>query len=189
KTLLEKTKDPNAEEAWEDFVSYYHEFMIMVLRKSTIPEKDQDDLVQQILLRLWKAMPDFEFDRNKGRFRTWLSFIIRNVIIDYVRKKKNDKISFVDMSVLPEKEQDFSEIDKKIEMEWQAHIGKLAMETIEKTFSDRAVKAFKMSLNGSPIEEIREFLQVKENSAYRMVKRVKNSFFKEIDTLRSNLEL
>ncbi|MBF0197018.1 MAG: sigma-70 family RNA polymerase sigma factor [Planctomycetes bacterium] len=188
-TLLERARDPDDEIAWDEFVSYYQSFIQMVVKKMNVKDKDQEDLVQVIVIKLWKSIPNFQFDHSKAKFRTWLSHIIRNTIIDYVRKDKKDVLHLTDQAILNDISQSSSELDEQIEKEWQLHVTGLAMQKIERTFSQRAVKAFKMSLRGDSIGEISQVLNIKDNSSYKLIKRVKNSFFKEIKNLKTHLEM
>jgi RNA polymerase sigma-70 factor (ECF subfamily) len=75
-----------------------------------------------------------------------------------------------------------------IEREWQIHVTKLALNNIASKFTKRAINAFKMHLNGEPIEKISQQLEIKENSSYRLVNRVKKYFVLEINNLKENLE-
>ena len=68
-TLLERIKNPLDESSWEDFVRYYQPFIYGVVRGMRIPHHDAEEIVQTILLKAWKKLPDFEYDRARGRFR------------------------------------------------------------------------------------------------------------------------
>ena len=84
-TLIQRAQNPDDASAWDDFVKYYETFIKMVLNKSNVPFSDVDDLVQDILLKVWKGLPGYEYRREKARFRTWFGTIIRNTVIN-VRK-------------------------------------------------------------------------------------------------------
>jgi len=186
-SLLERIKDPDDANAWEDFTLCYESFIHAVVYKMNVGSNDRDDLVQNILLKVWKVMPDFDFDKNKAKFRTWLSYVIRNTVIDFYRlKKKQSAQKLIDTP-------DFVEdpncsIESMIEKEWQIHVTKLALESISEKFTERAINAFKMHLNGESIQKISEELNIKENSSYRLVNRVKKYFILEINNLKENLE-
>ena len=52
-TLIQRAQNPEDEQAWDDFVSYYESFIKMVLFKSNISLNDTDDLIQAILIRIY----------------------------------------------------------------------------------------------------------------------------------------
>ena len=47
---------------------------------------DFEDLVQDVLLKLWKGLDSY--DKEKSKFRTWLSHVTRNTVLSYFRTKK-----------------------------------------------------------------------------------------------------
>ena len=95
-TLIQRAKNPDDHQAWDDFVRYYKSFIKMVLRKSRISFNEEDDLIQTILLRVWKGLPKYEYNRQQARFRTWLSTIIRNAVITHVNRLKDKGDNSVD---------------------------------------------------------------------------------------------
>ena len=85
-TLLQRAIDQNDETAWKEFVSYYQDFIVMVLSKMAVLPDYKDDLTQEILIKLWKNLESY--NRERAQFRTWLSTIIRNTVF---RSMKTDR--------------------------------------------------------------------------------------------------
>lgn len=54
--------------------------------RSTRSASDAEDIVQESFLKAWKNL--FSFDPKKARFKTWLMRIVRNTMIDVLRKRK-----------------------------------------------------------------------------------------------------
>ena len=144
KTLLQRVQDKDDKEAWDDFVFYYRDFLKMVLVKMNFNEQDSNDVIQEVLLKLWKKLPDFTTD-GKAKFRTWLSRIIRNSAIDYLRKQKETE----EISEEPEIANE-PEVSKFIQEEWEVHIVALALKKIQPVFSEKAMLAFKMAMKNTP---------------------------------------
>jgi RNA polymerase sigma factor (sigma-70 family) len=186
-SLLERIKDPSDAHAWEDFTQCYESFIHAVVFKMNIGNNDREDLVQNILLKVWKAMPDFSFDKSKAKFRTWLSYVIRNTVIDYCRQKKT-KSAELSTDTIELAQDPQCSIEAMIEREWQIHVTKMAMASISEKFTERAIIAFKMHLNGDSMKKISSEMNIKENSSYRLVNRVKKYFILEINNLKENLE-
>ncbi len=46
---------------------------------------DMDDLVQDVLVKLWKGLKTY--DKSKSKFRTWISLITKNTVNSFFRKK------------------------------------------------------------------------------------------------------
>lgn len=190
-TLLQRAKNPDDQQAWDEFVKYYRDFIKVVLAQMNLNQKDSDDLIQEILLKIWKALPKMDYDQNRARFRTWMSHLIRNKVIDHFRKVKrlsNKQEMIVEESgnLTPVKSE--PEVEKIIQSEWEIYIVKLALERIASHFSERAIDAFEMSMDNIPADEIGEKLGIKGNSVTKLKNRVKQRLIKEIELLRSELE-
>ena len=53
--------------------------------------QEAEDLTQLVFLKVWKALPDYK--QKKNPFSSWLYTVVRNMVIDYWRKKKEWNIS------------------------------------------------------------------------------------------------
>lgn len=194
-TLLQRAKDPTDEEAWEEFVRYYEDFIRIVVRKTNLPENEASDVAQIVLVKIWKNLATFEIDKNRARFRTWLTTIVRNTIFNYtdkdVRRTKRHQDLAAEHSLNAEDGSwpSAPEFDELIRREWENYITNMAMENIRHLFSDRALTAFSLSLDGMEIGEVAKRLGIKENSAYKLRNRVKARLVAEIQRLRRDLEL
>ena len=188
-TLLQRAKDPDDHSAWEEFVHYYQDFIVVVLKHMNLNLNDQDDLSQDILLRIWKVLPNYNAERAK--FRTWLSHIIRNKVIDHYRKLKRLSEKH-DMIIEESGEEKLlvskPEIEQIVDEEWQLYIIKLALKRISSHFTDRAMLAFKLSMDEVSSKDIAEKLGIKQNSVNKLKARVKQRLIKEINLLKTELE-
>ena len=149
---------------------------------------DFDDLVQNVLLKLWRSI--VSYDPDKARFRTWLGVVVRNAVYDqFTEAKRHGKLLQHELDSLQMLEQEpASEIEQLIEKEWADYVTSLAMERIEKLFSEEAVKSFTMSHDGVSAKEIAEKLNLSPDSVYTLKSRVKSRFIKEIKAVIEELE-
>ncbi|MCH2209222.1 MAG: RNA polymerase sigma factor [Lentisphaerales bacterium] len=190
-TLLQRAKDPNNAQAWEEFTSYYKQFIHVVLHQMNFRSADFDDAVQEIMIKIWQNLPKFEHDPNRGQFRTWLSRVIRNRLIDFIKqdsryKKRVEKATeqyLEEEKLLPE-----SELEKLVTKEWEKHITTCALNNVKELFSGSAIKAFELSLLGKHPKEISETLNIKQDSVRTLKNRVQLRLIKEIESLRADLE-
>lgn len=195
RTLIERACDQDDDHAWEDFVQYYKSFLKVVLNHLKLNQEDLQDVTQEVLIKLWKSLKNFEYNPEKARFRTWLNRMIRNAVIDFYRKKNRitqKESHSLDDESLPEElqvlEESSNEIDDFIEKEWRVHISNLAMDNVEKSFSGHAVEVFKRSLDGQSPVEIAEAIGIAESSIYKLRKRVEQRLVLEIQNLKKELE-
>jgi RNA polymerase sigma factor (sigma-70 family) len=188
-TLLQRAKDPSDHKAWEEFVSYYKEFIKVILLKMNLNHNDLDDLNQEIVLRIWKVLPDY--DQSQAKFRNWMSRIIRNKVIDHYRKvkclsDKQDMIIEEGGNLTPLISE--PETEAIVQTEWETYIVGLALERMSKHFTERAIVAFNMSMDNVASEEIAAHLGIKANSVNKLKNRVKLRIIQEIERLREDLE-
>lgn len=187
-TLIQRVQNPDDKSAWDDFASYYQTFIEMVLNKSRISLNESDDLVQEILLKIWKGLPNYEYRKEQAKFRTWLSIVIRNTMLNFLDKKKRKNSWNVELNedtILTVTE---TQIEKVIEEEWVSHLTSLAMKSVSNAFSGQAIDVFKMSLAGNGTKEISQALEINEESVFVLRSRVKSKLKKEIKRLREEIE-
>lgn len=188
-TLIQRLKESHDEQSWEEFLRIYRPYILAVIRNMNIPEGDVDDIVQQVMIKLWKYIQTYSKDK---RFRSWLSSVTANCVKDHLRKRMRDAERIKEAS---ENERlyylrsvDLPEIERIAEKEWGIYLTNLALERIEDLFAGQAIQVFLLSLEGVPVEEIARRTQLKENSVYRLKNRVKKRLVLEIEQLRQELE-
>ena len=87
-SLLLRCRDPQADQAWDDFVSRYRPSMLQLIRTVfKVQDAEAEDIAQNVLLKLVTAMKDFTYDPQQ-KFRAWLRTVTRNAVRDALRSKK-----------------------------------------------------------------------------------------------------
>ena len=87
-TLLMRVRDPADAEAWGEFVALYEPLLTAYLQHQGLGPEDTRDVVQEVFARLVKSLPDFELERRRGRFRTWLWQVCRSALVDWARRRR-----------------------------------------------------------------------------------------------------
>ncbi|VGO14872.1 hypothetical protein PDESU_03442 [Pontiella desulfatans] len=187
-SLLIRAKDPTDEEAWADFVKYYERFIYHLLHRMNIHAADFDDMVQVILVKLWKNLQKYE--KHEAKFRTWLALVVRNAVYDYYKaEQRRGKVIASDVeldeSVQPSEGSDLETI---IEKEWELYMTNFALERMRGIFSATAVQVFELSLTGKAAKEIAGQLKITVDSVYTLKNRVKARFIKEIGAIMREVE-
>ncbi|MDF7822732.1 sigma-70 family RNA polymerase sigma factor [Pontiellaceae bacterium B12227] len=191
RTLISRIRDRDDDEAWEEFVQIYRRYIYAIIRNMNISEADADDLVQTVLIKLMDSCSKQDMGEIR-RFRSWLSTMTRNCVIDFIRKRsmeaerfemavKEDEMAYLKDIRLPD-------IEQIAEREWGVHLANMAMENIKPLFSGKAIKVFQLNLDGVEIAEIAKKMNLKENSVYRLRNRVKARLISEIEELRKEYE-
>jgi RNA polymerase sigma-70 factor (ECF subfamily) len=87
-TLLIRVRDPADARGWGEFVALYEPLLTAYIRRRGLAVEDTGDVVQEVFARLVKALPGFELDRHRGRFRTWLWQICQSALGDWARQRR-----------------------------------------------------------------------------------------------------
>lgn len=191
KTLIFKVRDQHDEHAWEEFIEIYRAYIFTVIRRMNIPPHDAGDILQDVLLRLWKRLPNMDTSEIR-RFRSYLATITKSAVLDFIRKqsrardrveraKEYSDIDHLERVHLPE-------IDKIAEQEWENYLANMALKNIEPSFTGNAMTVFRKSMNGMSIDVIADELDLHPQSVYRLRSRVKAKLIEEVAHLRARLE-
>jgi RNA polymerase sigma-70 factor, ECF subfamily len=86
-SLIRRVRDATDDRSWTEFVELYEPLLMSYVLSHSLPLDDARDVVQDVLLGLLKALPNFELDHKQGRFRTWLWQVTRNAIVSAARRK------------------------------------------------------------------------------------------------------
>jgi RNA polymerase sigma factor (sigma-70 family) len=190
-TLLDRIKNPSDEQAWKEFVSIYDQYIYNILRHIRIPEADARELCQDIIVKLWKKIPEFAYNKDRGKFRNWLGSIIRNDANTYFskNKKKNELIdehgdSEIHQHANPNSTYD---LDKVITEEWNYHLSNLAWESVKPHFKENTLEIFKLYMEGKSNKEISEACNIKERSVKTYILRIRNHLKEEISKINEEL--
>jgi RNA polymerase sigma factor (sigma-70 family) len=189
-TLIQRVKNQHDDPSWAEFTGIYRGYIYTVIRNMGIAESDRDELVQQTLIKLWTKLPDIDCEHT-GKFRSWLSTLTKNCVIDFIRKRKRETAlqeKAADEEALQHLNTSLLDIDKVSEAAWKQHLATLALDNIGQHFSGKAVKVFRLSLQGLEVPQIASELDIQEASVYRLKTRVKARLIEEIQHLRSELE-
>jgi RNA polymerase sigma factor (sigma-70 family) len=188
-SLLLRLKDKHDDQSWEDFVKFYRPFIYMMVRKMNFDHHDAEEAVQQITMKAWRSLPDFNYSPDKGRFRSWLSRMTHNTVLDIIKSRQrysNRLERYQDTDQI--KKLSTPEVENMAEQEWQTYITNLAWKNVSPDFTEKVKIAFERSLQGDDAEIIAADLGLTKNAIYVYKKRVKEKLIEEIRRLKDDLE-
>jgi RNA polymerase sigma factor (sigma-70 family) len=142
--LLEGLFDPAAEAVWQEFDRRYRPIIVGLARKLGLPDQDAADVAQETLARFVRAYRAGEYDRTRGRLRSWIIGIAKYRIADAQRARaeqrgwRGDSI----ISGVPEQH----ELDTIWDVERRQAILRQAVDELraESRMSDKTIHAFEM---------------------------------------------
>lgn len=192
-TLIKRAKSQQDDAAWRELVDLYKPYIYVVIRSMEVPADDADDLLQQTLIAIWKSLPDYQYNPEQAKFRTWLNKVTRNQVLSHFRKKQSHKHKlekFVDQGHAQTDDSEQSDIHEAMfSKEWELFLSNAAMRNIEQYFSANALAAFKLFLEGKDSTQISQELEVNRDSVYKYISRIKAKLTEEIAHLKHDLDI
>lgn len=86
--LVSRSQSGNMK-AYDQLVLRHRNRIFAMIRNMTHHEADAWDLTQDVFIKAWNALGNFE---AKAKFTTWLYRIAHNVVYDWNRRKKHDVV-------------------------------------------------------------------------------------------------
>jgi RNA polymerase sigma-70 factor (ECF subfamily) len=75
----------------QDFDRFHHLYRPTIVhwgRACGLQDADAEEVAQTVLLKLWEALRRFDYDPEKGKFRSWLRRVVTNAARDHYRGKE-----------------------------------------------------------------------------------------------------
>lgn len=85
-TLLERLRDGGDPLAWDEFFGRYWPMIYALARHRGCSEQTAEEVVQDVMLKVFRQRDVFQYDPLHGRFRDWLGTVVRNQVAEYRRR-------------------------------------------------------------------------------------------------------
>lgn len=93
--LVERAKKGDVE-AFEQLISQHEKTVYNIAYRLTGNHEDASDVAQEAFIRAYSSLPDF---RGDSSFATWLYRIVNNACLDELRKRKRQRVTYIDQTV------------------------------------------------------------------------------------------
>jgi RNA polymerase sigma-70 factor (ECF subfamily) len=90
-SLLVRLKDRADQAAWYEFAEVYRPVIVRLAGRKGMQAADAEDLAQQVLAAVAKAIDRWQEDPRRARFRTWLHRVANNLILNALARGKPDR--------------------------------------------------------------------------------------------------
>jgi RNA polymerase sigma-70 factor (ECF subfamily) len=77
-SLLLRIRDVADEESWRTFEQTYAPLVFRYCRRHGLQHADADDVTQEVLAAVARAIRSFDYQPQRGRFRDWLGAVTRS---------------------------------------------------------------------------------------------------------------
>lgn len=170
-TLIHRLSSGSDQNAWRDFCSRYELLIRSVSQRYGLVGSDADDVLQDVLLALTKAMPGFEYDPAKGRFRGYLRTVTLHSTYAKLRQKRGSPpLQGAGVSEIPDAD---ARADELWEIEWRQYHMRRAMKTVQSDFAERDLLAFEAYVQlGKSAEDVATDFGLSVQTVYQIKTRV-----------------
>jgi RNA polymerase sigma-70 factor (ECF subfamily) len=189
-TLVQRLRVQQDAQSWQEFVTHYRGYMHRLARRMGLNHHDAEEIVQDVCLKAWQALPTFAYDPGKGRFRGWLWQVTANEVRAGWRRRRLEQSQVCDkelnMQELPDPSGSLAEQD--VEKEWRAHVAAVAWQNVRQGVEERTQQVFEKLSRGVPAETVAAELQLAPSSVYVYKKRIQERLRQEIRRLNDVLD-
>jgi len=162
--------------SWQTLVELYSPLMRGWLIRNGAALSDVDDIVQDVLIRVVRLIPDFRLEPRPGSFRSWLRSITVNCLREHARRRRKQPAAqggsdYGDM--IQQLADPQSGLSKLWDREHDEHVTQYLLQQVRADFSANTWQAFqRFTLDGLSADEVSQELGISPNAVFIAKSRV-----------------
>ena len=187
-SVLRAVANTENEAAWQRLFDLYAGFVFSIARHKGLNETDADDIVQVVFADLARNLPTFKYDREKGRFRSYLTGLVNWRVVDRLKASKRDaelKSAFWEeaKSAATAEDEDFEE------REWQQAALEEALRRIKPEVRPEHYATFVASaVEGQDTDVVTKLYGISRDSLYQIRKRLTVKLREKLAEVRAEMD-
>ncbi len=144
-SLLMRVRDPRDQDAWRTFFDIYAPLIMRWCHQGGLQQPDAEDVTQNVLKSVASAMRNFEYQPQKGMFRSWLLTAVRREISRSISKnlRPGGRVTADSMAVLTDLPADALPADEWTH-ELAIHVYQNAKKRVQPEIPQRQWAAFEL---------------------------------------------
>jgi RNA polymerase sigma factor (sigma-70 family) len=186
-SLLLRLRDSGDQRAWVEFTQIYGPLVRRLASRKGLQEADAADLEQEVFRAVASAIDRWDPDPERGLFRGWLFRIARNLLIDFLSRRRRHSPGTGETSMKQRLEEIPAPADEDsslVDEEYKRQLFGWATEQIRGEFSEQTWRAFWLTgVEGRGAKEAAEALGMTAGAVYRCKSRVMSRLREAIQTL------
>jgi RNA polymerase sigma factor (sigma-70 family) len=190
-SLVARLKDWGDQAGWQEFFDTYWRLIYAIALKAGLSDAEAQDIVQDTILTVAKAMPNFDYDPVRGSFKGWLCKTTRWRIDDHLRRRARhpavERLPQEDSGTpAAERVPDPASLDWDAvwEAEWMRNFMDAAIEKVKRQVKPIQYQLFDCHvLKGWPMREVGQKLRVSIAQVYFAKVKITSLLKKELRDL------
>ncbi len=174
-TLLENLRDGSDPLAWEEFFARYWPLIYGSARRRGCSEHTAEEVVQEVMLKVFQHRDVFRYDPQRGRFRDWLATLVRNQLAEH-RRRPSERVRARggdSDGAIGQLEADAEQADSAWEAAFENALAGILLDVVRRETDPRTYLAFELSaLHELPGREVARITGLTRNAVYKARKRV-----------------
>ncbi|MBN1444218.1 MAG: sigma-70 family RNA polymerase sigma factor [Planctomycetes bacterium] len=174
-TLLERLRDGADPRAWDQFFESYWPAIYACARQRGCTDDSAQDIVQEVMLKVFEQRDVFRYDPSRGRFRDWLHTVVRNQIAE-CRRRPSARIRPAGAhpeNTLPEPAAGGAAPDEAWERAFERGLLSVVLDVARREANPRDYLAFELlMLDDLSGNEASRLTGLSRNAAYKAARRV-----------------
>lgn len=187
--LLDGLRDKDNAQIWNAFFERYQPLLVAFSKRLGLKDADAQDAAQETLMSFVSAYREGNYDRMKGRLRTWLFGIASHKVRDIQRKRGRDLVIVdeADSTRFLNKVPDDHSMSEIWEAEWAKAVLDECLRQVREQVKPKTFEAFELfALKNMTAAEVAEKLDMSENAVWIAKNRVLSKMRQIQSTLESN---
>jgi RNA polymerase sigma-70 factor (ECF subfamily) len=153
-SLLIRVANSRDQGAWEQFARIYRPVVYNVARMRGLQDADAQDVAQQVLIAVSRALPTWQRRDETTLFRHWLCRIARNAAINAMTRQPRDLAMGGDAGRAEADRQVDDDLDSQIEREYRRQMFRHAAVIVRSRADEITWRAFALTMiDGLTISE------------------------------------
>lgn len=176
-TLIARLRDRDDARAWEEFSALYRPVVYRLARAKGMQDADANELVQETMMAVSRAVDRWDSTIATGRFRNWLGTIAKNLIINRLTRRRYRTMAQADTDAWERLDRipsaDYDQWLQTFETEYRRELLRHVADSIRHEFQENTWNAFwKTSVEGLEPAVVAREQQMSIGSVYIAKSRV-----------------
>lgn len=187
KSLLQRLKNWDDQQSWQDFCQIYERVIYDVAMKAGLRPVEAQEVVQETLLSVAKKIAGFDYDPEIGSFKNWLLKIAKRRIVDHLRKRP--PMAEPDGAITIDQLSDGSGsvLESAWDQEWRGAVLEMARALVKRRVGEKQYKMFDLYvLRQLPLKKVTATLGVNAAQVYMAKYRISKLLKSEMKRLEKN---